>query len=200
MKQFPTSGAAAPMVRPMRPEDEPDVARVLAACDDYLLAATGFPALPADVQSLYYSLPDGADFEQKHLLVVCDGATVVGVVDAVAGHPDRLGCSVGLFLLDPKARRTGIGTRVARHLLGEAATRGMRYVTATCPQSWAPGRAFLVKMGFEVSAPAQDAGPTVGNRLRFPAEEGLCTAVRNLDGASADGASADDGHPDRGAP
>ncbi|MFD9368848.1 GNAT family N-acetyltransferase [Streptomyces sp. NPDC060020] len=179
----------------MRPEDEPDVARVLAACDDYLLAATGSPALPADVQSLYYSLPDGADFERKHLLVLCDGSTVVGVVDVVAGHPDRLGCSVGLFLLDPKVRRTGMGTRAARHLLREAAARGMRYVTATCPQSWAPGRAFLVKMGFEVSAPAEDSGPTVGNRLRFPAEQGLCTAVRTLDGAPPDA-----GHPDRGTP
>ncbi|KOU80819.1 hypothetical protein ADK94_27950 [Streptomyces sp. XY593] len=183
------------MVRPMRPEDEPEVARVLAACDDYFLAATGSSALPADVQSLYYSLPDGADFEQKHLLVLCDGPTVVGVVDVVAGHPDRLGCSVGLFLLDPAVRRTGMGTRVAQHLLREAATRGMQYVTATCPQSWAPGRAFLAKMGFEVSAPAQDSGPTVGNRLRYPAEQGLCTAVRTLDAAPTDA-----GHPDRGTP
>ncbi|MER5728377.1 GNAT family N-acetyltransferase [Streptomyces sp. NPDC002138] len=194
----------------MRPEDESDVARVLAACDDYLLAATGSAALPADVQSLYYSLPDGADFEQKQLWVVCDGATVVGVVDAVTGHPDRLGCSVGLFLLDPKARREGLGTRAARQLLREAAARGMRYVTATCPQSWAPGLAFLVRMGFDMSAPDQEAGPTVGNRLRFPAENGLCTAVRKLVAAPPDdgppvggppvGGPPVGGPPDRGAP
>ena len=91
--------------RPMLPEDEPAVSRVLAACEDYFLAATGSPALAADVQSLYYSLPDGADFEQKHLLVLCDGAEVVGVVDAVAGCPDARSCSVGLFLLTPEARR-----------------------------------------------------------------------------------------------
>ncbi|MEU3725060.1 GNAT family N-acetyltransferase [Streptomyces sp. NPDC031705] len=178
----------------MRPEDEPDVSRVLAACDDYLLAATGSPALPADVQSLYYSLPDGADFEQKHLLVLCDGPAVVGVVDAVAGYPDPLGCSVGLFLLDPKARRSGLGARAARRLLREAARRGMRYATATCPRDWAPGLAFLEALGFEVGEPAKDSGPTVGNRLRFPAEQGLCTAVRRLDGPPEDA-----GHPGGGA-
>ncbi|MFD7014940.1 GNAT family N-acetyltransferase [Streptomyces sp. NPDC059928] len=164
--------------RPMLPEDEPAVSRVLAACEDYFLAATGSPALAADVQSLYYSLPDGADFEQKHLLVLCDGAEVVGVVDAVAGCPDARSCSVGLFLLTPKARRKGMGTLVARHLLREAAARGLRRVTATCPQSWTLGLAFLEKLDFEVHPPRQKTASAVGNRRGSATERDLCTAVR----------------------
>lgn len=181
MEPFRISDEAPLTVRPMLPEDEPGVARVLTACDDYLLRATGSATLPADVQSLYYSLPEGADFAQKHLLVLCKGTDVVGVVDAVAAHPDEHDLSVGLFLIDPEVRRTGGGTLAARHLLREAAARGLRHVTATCPQDWAPGIAFLDKLGFQVQAPTKDPAPTVGNRLRYPAETGLCIAVRHLD-------------------
>ncbi|MFD5079414.1 GNAT family N-acetyltransferase [Streptomyces sp. NPDC058371] len=194
MERFRISEKAALTARPMLPEDEPGVARVLAACDDYLLTATGSTALPADVQSLYYSLPEGADFAQKHLLVLCEGADVVGVVDATAAHPDDRTLSVGLFLLDPEVRRTGVGTSAARHLLQEAAAQGLSRVTATCPQDWVPGIAFLEKLGFEVQAPPEDAASTVGNRLRLPAETGLCTAVRDLNEAPAD-----TGHRNRGA-
>ncbi|MFJ8539428.1 GNAT family N-acetyltransferase [Streptomyces sp. NPDC093591] len=176
-------------VRPLRPEDEPGVIRVMEACDDYLVTATGSPALPADVQSLYYALPDGADFEQKQLLVVCEGATVVGVVDAVEAHPDAATCSVGLFLLVPEVRREGLGTRVARHLLREAAARGLRRVTATCPESWTPGLAFLKSLGFDIQAGEEETAPTVGNRLRMSAERCLHTAVLDLP-AGTDGAAA----------
>lgn len=174
----------------MEPEDEPGVAEVLGACDDYLVAATGSPALPADVQSLFYALPDGADYRQKHLLVLCDGAAVIGVVDAVEGHPDPGTCSVGMFLLAPHVRREGVGDRAARYLLKEAAARGIRHVTATCPQRWAPGLAFLRSLDFEVRAPDRAPDPTVGNRLRPPAERDLCTAVRRLP-HDADGGSGD---------
>ncbi|MDQ1049649.1 GNAT family N-acetyltransferase [Streptomyces sp. V4I2] len=191
MEQFRDAGPDPLTVRPMRPEDESDVARVLGDCDDYLVAATGSPALPADVQSLYYALPDGADFEQKHLLVVCDRATVVGVVDAVAGHPDSGTCAVGMFLLTPGTRRKGVGTRAAQRLLQEAAARGMRRVTATCPQGWAPGLAFLRSLGFELHAPPPQPQPTVGDRLRHPAETNLCTAFREVPGGSSGGTAAE---------
>lgn len=178
-------------VRPMLPKDEAAVSRVLAACDDYFLAATGSPALPADVQSLYYSLPDGADFDHKHLLVLCDGEEVVGVVDAVADCPGVGTCAVGLFLIIPRARRKGIGMLAARHLLRVAADRGLRRVTATCPRNWTPGLAFLEKLDFEVHPPHPQPAPTVGNRRRFSTESDVCTAVREGDTALSDAARHD---------
>ncbi|MFF9021297.1 GNAT family N-acetyltransferase [Streptomyces eurythermus] len=186
METFGTRAPGEPAIRPLAPEDEAGVARLLAACEDYFTAATGSAALPADVQSLYYSLPEGADFDQKHLLVLWHEDTPVGLVDAVRGHPDPATCSVGLFLLHPRARGAGLGTRAARHLLREAEARGTRRVTATCPPDWAPGIAFLRRLGFEVRLPGPQQSATVGNRLRRPAETRLCTAVLRL-GADADG-------------
>ncbi|MGW1600502.1 N-acetyltransferase family protein [Streptomyces eurythermus] len=184
METFGTGIPGEPVIRPLEPEDEAGVARLLAACEDYFVAATGSAALPADVQSLYYSLPEGADFDRKHLLVLRHEDTPVGLVDAVEGHPDPATCSVGLFLLHPRVRGAGLGTRAARHLLREAEARGTRRVTATCPPDWAPGIAFLGRLGFEVRRPEPRQSPTVGNRLRRPAETRLCTAVLRL-GAGA---------------
>ncbi|MFF4499550.1 GNAT family N-acetyltransferase [Streptomyces sp. NPDC001401] len=168
-------------VREMRPEDEPGVAALFASCEDYFVAATGNPALPGDVQSLYYALPEGADFDQKRLLVMCRGASVVGLVDVVDRHPDAESCSVGVFLVAPEARREGIGTNVAGRLIEEVAGRGMRKVAATCPGNWEPGLGFLRSLGFEIGAPQDSsAGGTVGNRTRRPEESGLCTARLRL--------------------
>ena len=167
-------------VREMRPEDEPQVAALFASCEDYFAAATGGPALPADVQSLYYALPEGADFDQKRLLVMCRGEGVVGLVDVVDRYPDAESCSVGMFLVDPEVRREGIGTGAGRRLVAEVAGRGMRTVAATCPGGWEPGLGFLRSMGFEVGAPQEPVGGTVGNRTRSSGETGLCTATLRL--------------------
>ncbi|MFJ9905159.1 GNAT family N-acetyltransferase [Streptomyces sp. NPDC101152] len=169
-------------VRELRPEDEAGVARLFASCEDYFVAATGAPALPADVQSLYYALPEGADLDQKRLLVLCRGEEVVGLADLVDRHPDAERLSVGLFLIAPKARRTGLGTAVARRLTEEAAGRGIRTVTATCPSDWKPGLGFLHALGFELGPPREMTGDTLGNRTRHPAETGLHTARLSLVG------------------
>ncbi|MEV0205181.1 GNAT family N-acetyltransferase [Streptomyces sp. NPDC050788] len=164
-------------VRELRPEDEAGVARLFAACEDYFVAATGVPALPADVQSLYYTLPEGADPDQKRLLVLCRGAgDVVGLVDVVDRWPDVGTCSVGVFLVAPGVRRQGVGAGVARRLIEEAAGRGMRTVVATCPGGWEPGLGFLRSLGFEIGGPEEQAAETVGNRTRHPGEKGLRTA------------------------
>ncbi|MFG2792677.1 GNAT family N-acetyltransferase [Streptomyces sp. NPDC048419] len=164
-------------VREMRPEDEAGVGRLFVACEDYFVAATGAPALPADVQSLYYALPESADFEQKRLLAVCRAADdVVGLVDVVDRHPDGGSCSVGVFLVAPEARRQGVGAGVARRLIEEAAGRGMRTVLATCPADWEPGTGFLRSLGFEIGPAQEAAGAAVGNRTRHSGENGLLTA------------------------
>ncbi|MFF4016043.1 GNAT family N-acetyltransferase [Streptomyces sp. NPDC001843] len=197
MEAFTIRAPGGLTIRPLQPEDEAGVSHVLAACDDYLVAATGSTALPADVQSLYYSLPDGADFDQKHLLVLLREDAPVGLVDAVEGHPEPSTCSVGLFLVVPQARGEGLGTRAAQHLLREAEARGTRRVTATCPQSWAPGITFLERLGFAVRQPGPQQSATVGNRLRRPAETHLCTAVRRL-GDDAEGTSPAGHHTEDG--
>jgi GNAT superfamily N-acetyltransferase len=165
------------VVRDMEPRDEQAVLTLFDACEDWFTAATGQPAGPGDVQSLYYSLPEGADFDDKRLLVVADGARVVGLVDAVLRHPAAGACSVGVFLLHPGCRRQGLGRALAGLLLEEARGQGVSSVVATVTEGWRPGREFLTAMGFILDEQPRVPG---GNRNRGPSERAVTVARLSL--------------------
>ncbi|GAB78478.1 Acetyltransferase (GNAT) family protein [Austwickia chelonae] len=158
---------------------EADVLALFGRCEDYFVAATGFPAAAGDVQSLFYSLPPGVDLEMKRLLVIRDGNTVVGLVDVIDNYPDVDSCSVGIFLIEPGSRRQGLGRHMALRLAEELRRLGRKRVTATCPRDWAPGIAFLEHLGFQIDAPERP-GPEIGNRLRKSVEYHLCSATLDL--------------------
>lgn len=150
-------------VRALDPADEPGLQAVFADSADYFQAATGAPAGPAEVQSLYYGLPVGADPDTKRLLVVLHERTPIGVVDAILHYPHRHHCAVGLFLIRSAHRRRGTGTAVARFLMHKARAERIRSVAASTPASWDDGRRFLRGLGFTVDDTPR-AGSATGNR------------------------------------
>ncbi|WP_165990296.1 GNAT family N-acetyltransferase [Streptomyces sp. YIM 98790] len=163
-------------LRGLEPADEPAVLALYERCTDWFRRATGLPPGPGDVQSLYYALPEGADFDRKRLLVVESGAApgapgdIVGLIDAVLGHPGPDGCAVGVFLVDPRLRGRGVGRAVARRLLERAAAGGVRRVTASLVAGEEGGRALLTALGFRIVPGAPGGGPTGANRNPGPYE------------------------------
>lgn len=150
----------------LEPDDEPGILELFAACDDWFEAATGGPSGPGDVQSLFYVLPDGRSFEDKRLFTVRDGDKIVGLIDAVLGHPHSRAVAVGTFLIAPSHRGRGLGTAVANTLLAEARAAGLEEVTAAAHDTWPAGQAFLRALGFTI-------GPVVTrtvNSARSPGE------------------------------
>jgi RimJ/RimL family protein N-acetyltransferase len=158
-------------LREAAPDDEPGVTSLFEASTQYFEAATGLPSGPADLQSLYYGLPPGADREDKRILVVTEDADgpVVGIVDAVLRHPDPDACAVGLFLLHPSLWGTGAARPLATALLDRTAASGTARVTATVPTDWDRGRRFLSALSFRFTGPAPQ-GPTTANRSTGPRE------------------------------
>src|SRR5579875_1108687 len=146
-------------IRELVPDDEPGALAVFSACNDYFEAATGTPSAPGDVQSLFYAIPEGAEPEQKRVLVVMRDARLIGVIDIVIRYPHRSACAVGLFLLHPDQRRQGLGSSIARMLLSQARKNGITQVTATTPVGWPAGRAFLENLGFAIGPPARQERP-----------------------------------------
>ncbi|MBB5786488.1 GNAT family N-acetyltransferase [Jiangella mangrovi] len=134
----------------IEPDDEPGILELFAACDDWFEAVTGGPSGHGDVQSLFYSLPEGRSFEDKRLYTVRDGEKIVGLVDAVLGYPHRTAVAVGQFLVAPSHRGRGAGTAVAGVLIAEARAAGLEQVTATAHDAWPAGQAFLRTLGFTV--------------------------------------------------
>lgn len=161
-------------IRELGPEDERDVLDLFDAAEDWFLATTGQPAAPGDVQSLYYSLPEGASFEQKQLLLVVVDGRLAGLVDAVLHHPAQDACAVGMFLLHPHIRRQGLGTLVARALLAELAGRGITRLSASAADDWRPGLAFLRSLGFTLDEPRS---PATANRNPGPGERTVVPAT-----------------------
>lgn len=138
------------VVRDLEPEDEAATLALFGECRDWFEFATGQPAGPGDVQSLYYALPAGCDFTQKRLLVAEVDGRIRALVDAVLGYPTADECTVGAFLVAPAYRRRGLGTVLAETLCEEAAAQGVRRVHTTVTVGWRPGVEFLHHLGFTI--------------------------------------------------
>lgn len=134
-------------LRDLTPEDERQVLRLFAECDDWFQAATGHLSGPGDVQSLYYSLPEGADFEQKRLLVAEAQDSMIGFVDLVLNHPDEHTAAIRCFLVPRDLRRWGIGTEIVNQL--KVRYPHITRVTARVTDNWKPGTEFLKAQGFQ---------------------------------------------------
>ena len=155
-------------VRDLEPADEQAVLAVFAASDDWFVAATGQPSAPGDVQSAYYSLPEGHEFEDKVLLVIEADRNVVGFVDALRRYPHTASAGVGTFLIHPEFRRLGIGRAVAHALFATAAEQDVAQISAHVVEGWTPGHRFLAALGAAFSEPAVPGDP--GNRNLGPNE------------------------------
>ncbi|TDE10922.1 GNAT family N-acetyltransferase [Jiangella asiatica] len=162
----------------IEPDDEPGLLELFTACDDWFEAVTGGPSGPGDVQGLFYSLPEGASFEDKRLFTIRDGEKIVGLVDAVLGHPHRRAAAVGLFLVAPTHRGRGLARAVAKVLLDEAREAGLDEVTATSSTAWPAGDRFLAALGFDIGPETTGAG----NRTTWAGEPPVRRATLTLAG------------------
>lgn len=151
-------GKAAISVRDLDPEDEDAVLDVFTACEDWFVAETGRPSVPADVQSALYALPAGSDVDDKVLLVIEADGAVVGFIDAVLRDPHIASIGIGTFVIRPEFRRRGIGGAVARALFDAAAEADFAQISTQVAEGWAPGRRFLAAVGFTISGPRLPSG------------------------------------------
>ncbi|MFE9447649.1 GNAT family N-acetyltransferase [Streptomyces sp. NPDC006739] len=178
------------VVREPGPADEAPLLALFEECEDWFVAATGLPSGPGDVQSLFYSLPEGASPDDKVLLVVERDGVVTGLLDAVRNHPEPGSVAVGMFLLAPWARGRGLGRAVAEFLLARAEDTSL--VTATVPPGWRSGERFLERLGFTLEAAAPRRAE-VGNRRAGPREGDARRAVLRLAPARRTGSAERDG-------
>ena len=156
------------VVRDLEPADEQAVLAVFTASDDWFLAATGQPSAPGDVQSAYYSLPEGYEFDDKVLLVIEADREVVGFIDALRRYPHTASIGVGTFLIRPEFRRLGIGRAVVQALSAAAVEQDIVQISTHVVEGWTPGRRFLAALGATFSKPAVPGG--AGNRNVGPEE------------------------------
>jgi GNAT superfamily N-acetyltransferase len=93
--------------------DETDIAAIqtlLEACDDYSTLVTGRATAPGDGAEVLADLPAGKELEDKFVLGLLNTqGEMVGLLDAVRAYPDPGVWFIGLMLIHPAQRGSGLG-------------------------------------------------------------------------------------------
>ena len=129
------------------------VEAVFAACEDYFVLATGRPPPPRAADSLFIQLPEGCCYEDKHILGICDPDTreLLGLIDAIVGHPDLRTLTLGLFLITPEGLRPETAQEAFRLLEQWARARGLFKIRVTGNDLLQGTARFFERAGFRAT-------------------------------------------------
>jgi GNAT superfamily N-acetyltransferase len=128
-------------------EQGPAIEALLARCIDFYRFRGYFEVGPAEVQSLYIGLPEGADYSQKQLTAAFAGERAVAVLDVILGYPTPCEAIVGLILVDPEFRSRGIGTLLLDSARRAASSRGCTALLSNV-DAGDPSERFWLNHGF----------------------------------------------------
>lgn len=153
-------------LRHLRPEDAPALQDLWERCTDYHQLQEGTPTRPTAAVDEIAALPPEKDRADKFLFGIhaADG-TLAGMLDLIRDYPGPGEWWVGLLMLDPAARRAGIGADVYRAAEAWAAARGARMVQLAVLEQNAGAARFWERMGFEETR-RQDYTSDTGHQSR----------------------------------
>lgn len=120
-------------------------------CSDYFELIQGYPAGPAESQSLFTALPEGKDYGDKFLLGIfsTDTRKLIGVIDLIRDFPTGGEWVLGLMLIDPEFRASGLGSQVCQSLASWCQSRGAMSIRLGVVEDNSAGLRFWQKSGFE---------------------------------------------------
>jgi ribosomal protein S18 acetylase RimI-like enzyme len=81
-------------------------------CSDYYLLVEGVPTRPTSAEEDLADTPPGKSLSDKFMFGVYADRQMVGVLDLVRDHPAEREWWIGVLLLDPEARGSGLGSRL----------------------------------------------------------------------------------------
>jgi GNAT superfamily N-acetyltransferase len=146
--------------RLLTPADLDQLQSLFERAADYFRIATGQPPDPDEARRAFVAGPPTKSVNDKRVIGVFEAGTLVGVLDAITDWPSDGTWTMGMLLLDPAVRGTGLG----RSLLGAyeqwAAIEGARRFRTALVAHHEPGRRFLERAGYEPerTLPDYDAG------------------------------------------
>jgi GNAT superfamily N-acetyltransferase len=124
---------------------------LLVRCADYFNVVMAREPGPADALAVFYAGPEeGQAPDNKILLGITppNASTLIGVLDAFRNYPSDQVWYIGLLLLDPAARRGGLGAQILDELEQTAALAGARELQLNVVEQNKLGYAFWSRQGF----------------------------------------------------
>jgi len=157
---IPTGNKVAPL---NAERDREQLIQLFDSCRDFQILVEGsyHGATPA-LQDLLFGLPPGRKQQDKVALGLFGAAgNLIGVCDLLRDYPDRGELWIGLLLLRPEQRGTGLGGQFLRSLAAWAAVEGFDQIGLGVVSQNEAGYLFWQRCGFrEVS---RHAGVVMGD-------------------------------------
>ena len=143
-----TSETLTPPIR-LFPEDAPRLQVLYARCIGYFLRADGQPPRDTAGDEAFVDGPEGHARDQLALYgVFAPTEELVAEMEVLEGYPDAQTWWIGLMLVDPAARRQGIGRRMVEWLLARATERRVESLQLGVLDVNLEARRFWENMGF----------------------------------------------------
>lgn len=138
-----------------------DLQRLFERCRDYFEVATGAPAGSDEATRAFVAGPPTKSVDDKRVIGVFDGREgLIGVLDSLIDWPDQHVWTMGMLLLDPEHRGTGLGTWVLQSYEEWAGENGARGLRTAVVSHHLTGIQFLEHHGYSLDSTIEgyDAG------------------------------------------
>lgn len=124
--------------------------RLHESCSDFVELISGRQPEPGDAEKLLHELPPGKQAEDKLDigLFAAGGAEMIGFIDLIRDYPLQREWFLGLLLLDPAWRGSGLGATVYRTVEGWIREQKGRAVHLVVQVQNSRARQFWERLGF----------------------------------------------------
>ncbi len=123
-----------------------------AASADYIIVERGEDPGPAVTDHFFGDAPPGCDPATSARLGVFAHGTLIAIAELAFGYPEPTDAYLGLMLVAPAARGTGVGPTLLGDLELRARARGANRLFLAVLDANPRGLAFWERMGFTLSA------------------------------------------------
>jgi GNAT superfamily N-acetyltransferase len=135
-------------LRPLTEGDANALQALCCACADYFQEITGAPAGPAEAQAIFAAIPPHGDYQKKRLWGAFEEERLIGVIDGAFDHPESGHFWIGLFMLEPIARRKGRGAHIVETVERYARRGGSHVLSLAVKKGYVAAQAFWRSLRF----------------------------------------------------
>lgn len=147
------------IVRRLTERDIPALQDLFERCIDHFELHDGGPPEPDSAEIEFGDLPPGRSIADKHLHGIVDPHDhdrLIGIVESVTGYPDDLTWYLGLLLIDPKHRGSGLGRAAVEAFESMAIGAGFAQVRLSVIAPNDAGRRFWHRLGYQLDTVVAD--------------------------------------------
>lgn len=154
------------MIRPLDPHtDRALVDAFFQESADYITLERGEGPGPEVTHEFFTDAPPGCDPAASLRLGLFDGARLIALAETGFGYPEQDDAFIGLMIVAPAARGTGVGPHLLAHIETEARARACKALYLAVLEANPRGRGFWERAGFTTKL--TDRPVTLGSKTQM---------------------------------